>query len=53
LSIVLFTDRDLGKQFPDLLRSAGIHVERHTDHFQDAVPDEEWLTEVAADIGSC
>jgi hypothetical protein len=26
---VFFTDRDLGKQFPGILRSAGLTVERH------------------------
>jgi len=31
LSVVFFTDRDLGLQFPAILRDAGIHVERHAD----------------------
>jgi len=41
---VFFTDRDLGKQFPDILIKAGINVERHADHFADNAKDEEWLT---------
>jgi hypothetical protein len=33
LSVVYFTDRNLGKQFPEILRAAGLTVERHDDHF--------------------
>jgi PIN like domain len=44
--IVFFTDRDLGKQFPAILKEAGIHVERHIDHFADNAKDEEWLSEI-------
>jgi uncharacterized protein (DUF433 family) len=33
LSLVYFTDRDLGKRFPEILRSSGLTVERHADHF--------------------
>ena len=40
---VFFTDRDLGKQFPDTLRAAGCRVERHADHFAPTAPDEKWL----------
>lgn len=40
---VFFTDRNLGKQFPDILRSAGLTVERLDDHFKPDCPDEEWL----------
>lgn len=43
---IFFTDRNLGKQFPQLLKSAGIHVERHFDHFADDAFDEEWLEEI-------
>jgi hypothetical protein len=43
---VFFTDRDLGKQFPNLLLQAGLTVEKHADHFADIAKDEEWLTEV-------
>jgi len=45
LSVVFFTDRDLGKQFPRILRAAGLAVERHDDHFKPATQDEEWLAE--------
>jgi PIN like domain len=43
---VFFTDRDLGKQFPAILRGAGLDVETHADHFQPSAPDEEWLTAI-------
>jgi predicted nuclease of predicted toxin-antitoxin system len=43
---VFFSDRDLGKQFPDILKKAGMIVERHSDHFADDAKDEEWLAEV-------
>ena len=44
---VFFTDRDLGKQFPEILLNAGIHVERHCDHFADDAKDEDWLREIS------
>lgn len=43
---VFFTDRDLGKQFPAILRTAGILVEAHGEHFAPDAPDDEWLPEV-------
>ena len=43
MSLVYFTDRDLGKQFPAILASADIKVERHRDLFQQDGTDEEWL----------
>ena len=43
---VFFTDRDLGKRFPEILKSAGLQVERHADHFSQDCPDETWLEEV-------
>jgi hypothetical protein len=46
LSVVYFTDRDLGKRFPEILKSAGIAVERHQDHFAPDTPDEVWLEAV-------
>jgi hypothetical protein len=46
LSIVYFTDRDLGLKFPEVLKQAGLTVERHRDHFKDDAADEEWLAEV-------
>lgn len=46
MSPVYFTDRDLGKKFPEILRAAGITVERHADHFAPTTRDEEWLAKV-------
>jgi PIN like domain len=43
LNLVFFTDRDLGKQFPEILRSSGLTVERHHDHFAPNASDETWL----------
>ena len=43
MSPVFFTDRDLGKRFPEILRAAGLTVERHADHFAQDCPDEDWL----------
>jgi PIN like domain len=46
LSFVYFTDRDLGKRFPEILRSGGLTVERHADHFAADTADEVWLKQV-------
>jgi hypothetical protein len=46
LTLVYFTDRDLGKRFPEILRSSGLTVERHGDHFAPDTPDEVWLQAV-------
>lgn len=46
MSPVFFTDRDLGKKFPGILRDAGLSVERHADHFAQDCPDPDWLHEV-------
>ena len=46
MSPVFFTDRDLGKKFPTILRDAGLTVERHADHFPQDCPDEDWLRDV-------
>jgi PIN domain-containing protein len=46
LSFVFFADRDLGRQFPEILRSAGLKVERHHDYFAPDVSDETWLAAV-------
>lgn len=46
MSHVFFTDRDLGKRFPEILGAAGLRVERHGDHFGPAATDEEWLETV-------
>lgn len=44
-----FADRDLGRyEFPGSLRSAGIVVHAHADHFAPRTPDAEWLPRVAA-----
>lgn len=43
---VFFTDRDLGKRFPDILAAAGLQVERHADHFAPDCSDETWLQEI-------
>lgn len=43
---VYFPDRDLGKRFGEILRSHGLKVERHHDHFAPDTPDEVWLEEV-------
>lgn len=42
MSVVYFTDRDLGLQFP-VLQDAGLSVERHRDHFEANASDEQWL----------
>jgi hypothetical protein len=46
LTVTWFTDRDLGKQFAEILRSAGLSVERHADHFPPDTADEVWLEAV-------
>jgi hypothetical protein len=46
LSFVYFTDRDLGKRFPEILKTGGLTVERHADHFAHDTPDEVWLEAV-------
>jgi hypothetical protein len=43
LTTVYFTDRDLGRLFPRLLRESGIRVEEHRDHFAHDAADTEWL----------
>ena len=48
MSRVFFTDRDLGTRFPDILRSAGLFVERHRDHFPPDARDEDWLSAIGA-----
>lgn len=46
MTLVFFTDRDLGSAFPEILKRAGFAVERHRDHFLPDCPDEDWLAEV-------
>ena len=48
MSVVYFTDRDLGLRFPEILTTAGLTVERHRDHFAPDAPDEEWLAVAGA-----
>lgn len=45
LDLTFFTDRDLGKAVPRLLRESGLVVEEYFDHFEERmrVPDNEWL----------
>ena len=48
LKFVFFTDRDLGKRFPEILAAAGLTVKRHDDLFPPNCPDEQWLAHVGA-----
>lgn len=43
---VYFTDRDLGKTFPQILIASGLTVHRHMDHFAHDTDDEAWLQAV-------
>lgn len=44
-----FVDRSLGaRDVPEALRSAGVLVEVHDDHFAPDTPDIVWLAEVGA-----
>lgn len=43
MSRIYFTDRNLGKRFPEILISAGLQVERHHDLFPQDGSDEQWL----------
>ena len=50
--MIFFTDRDLGSLFPQILSNAGLHVEKHDDHFPDRkTPDASWLSEVGRNGG--
>lgn len=40
---IWFTDRDLGKRFPEILTAAGLTVERHQDLFPPTGSDPQWL----------
>lgn len=51
--LTFFTDRDLGRSFPRILREAGVDVQVHVEHFPeargaDSTPDEEWLPMVGS-----
>lgn len=45
---IFFADRNLGKAFPAALRTAGIRVEIHDDHFPQDTADEQWIANVSA-----
>ena len=49
LNLTFFTDRDLGKTVPRLLRENGLTVEWYFDHFREGVrvADNEWLKYVS------
>lgn len=40
MSVVFFTDRDLGLRFPAILAGAGLAVERHADRRPTAAPSD-------------
>jgi PIN like domain len=46
LKFEFFTDRDLGKRFPEILASAGLSVKRHDDLFPPDCSDERWLAHI-------
>ena len=46
MNCTFFTDRDLGRQFPDILRAAGLSVVPFAEHFVPTTPDQEWLAAV-------
>lgn len=46
MTLVFFTDRDLGTLFPAILKGAGLTVEQHRDHFAPDCPDEDWLAKI-------
>ena len=52
LSVVFFTDRDLGKQFPDILRAAGLNVERHWTTLPRRRPTKSGFKWLAAEVGA-
>lgn len=43
-----FTDRDLGKSFPSILRQAGLAIVTHGELFADNEADVTWLNRVGA-----
>ena len=46
MTVVFFTDRDLGSRFPEILAAAELTVERHRDHFAPDCADEVWLRSI-------
>ncbi|MEZ4379045.1 MAG: hypothetical protein R3B35_12255 [Gemmatimonadales bacterium] len=47
MTFAYFTDRDLGRRFPQSLRDAGLVVHAHDEHFGPATPDAEWIRAVS------
>lgn len=47
MKTVFFVDRNLGKQFPRVLRENGLSVEVHDDHFAQGTLDVEWIPVIA------
>jgi PIN like domain len=45
--VEFFTDFNCGKQFPALLREAGLIVHMHVDHFEQDAEDVEWAPAIA------
>lgn len=43
-----FTDRNLGRRFPEILIAAGLMVEVHDDHFEQTAQDDEILAFVSS-----
>ncbi len=46
MTVVFFTDRDLGSRFPEILKTAGLRVELHRNHFAHDCADEVWLRSI-------
>lgn len=47
-SLTFFLDHQIGRyQVAETLRAAGAKVEVHLDHFAGAMPDTDWIPEVA------
>lgn len=42
-----FTDRNLGRRFPEVLREAGLEVTAHDDLFSPTTEDVTWIPDVA------
>lgn len=44
--MILFCDRNMGRRIPEALRSLGLDVHCHDDHFPQDTPDDELLARV-------
>ena len=49
MSPTFFTDRDLGRQFPNILQEAGLSIVRHSELFAPDTADEKWLERAGAE----